>query len=50
MLPPTWVKEDLHNFYQNVGRLSFLRKNIFQFSHVERFRYDNAPKEGTVTF
>jgi len=30
--------------------LSVFRRNIFPFSRVEPFGYDNAPDEGTVTF
>jgi len=50
MLPPKWAKGDLHSFHQNVGWLSLCQKNIFPFSQVELFGYDNAPNEGTINF
>jgi len=40
-------------FTKMYGRLSFFRTNIFRFSHVKAFGYDNRdndPNEGTVTF
>ena len=50
MLPLKWVKEDLLTFHQNVGRLSVFWKNVFPFSDVVPFGYNNTANEGTLRF
>jgi len=50
MLPPKWVKGDLHSFHQNVGQLSVFQPNIFLFSNVAPFGYNKSANEGIITF
>jgi len=44
-------KGRLANFSPNCSAIILLsKKNIFPFSQVEQFGYDNVPNEGTVKF